>query len=290
MPRIPKVRTQRHRKAVWPAARGAAKGDTERRMSMQTDVAIVGSGLAGSLAAAMLGRAGINCAVIDPHEVYPREFRCEKLDGPQVVLLQKTGIAEQVLRATTFDGTNWVARFGRIVEKRTGDQHGVFYADLVNAVRAEIPCAVQRIQSKARAIAAGPERQSITLEGGETLDARLVLLVNGLSVSLRDQLALKREVTSPCHSITIGFNVVPRGGNGFPFPALTYYAERPSDRAALITLFPIGEAMRANLFVYREMNDPWLQEMRRAPQAALYATMPGLRRLLGDFEVDGRVE
>jgi hypothetical protein len=109
-------------------------------------------------------------------------------------------------------------------------------------------------------------------------------------VSLRDQLALKREVTSPCHSIAIGFNVVPRGGNGFPFPALTYYAERPSDRAALITLFPIGEAMRANLFVYREMNDPWLQEMRRVPQAALYATMPGLRRLLGDFEVDGRVE
>jgi 2-polyprenyl-6-methoxyphenol hydroxylase-like FAD-dependent oxidoreductase len=259
-------------------------------MSMLTDVAIVGSGLAGSLAAAMLGRAGIDCAVIDPHEVYPREFRCEKLDGPQVALLQKTGLAEQVLRATTFDGMNWVARFGRVVEKRAGDQRGIFYADLVNAVRGEIPSSVQKIRGKARAIAAGPERQSITLESGDTLDARLVVLVNGLSVSLRDQLALKREVTSPCHSITIGFNVVPRAANGFMFPALTYYAERPSDRAALITLFPIGVAMRANLFMYREMNDPWLQEMRREPQAALYAIMPGLRRLLGDFDVDGRVE
>jgi 2-polyprenyl-6-methoxyphenol hydroxylase-like FAD-dependent oxidoreductase len=195
-----------------------------------------------------------------------------------------------VLRATTPDGANWVARFGRVVEKRRGDQHGIFYTDLVNAVRGEVLSSVRRIRSKARAIAAGPERQSITLEGGDTLDARLVVLANGLSVSLRDQLALKRDVTSPCHSITIGFNVVPRGASGFMFPALTYYAERPSDRAALITLFPIGEAMRANLFVYREMSDPWLHEMRRAPQAALYAIMPGLRRLLGDFDVDGRVE
>ena len=47
----------------------------------QTDVVIAGGGLAGSLAAAMLGRAGIDAVMVDPHEVYPAEFRCEKLDG-----------------------------------------------------------------------------------------------------------------------------------------------------------------------------------------------------------------
>ena len=35
----------------------------------QTDIAIVGGGLAGSTAAAMLGRAGISTLVIDPHAV-----------------------------------------------------------------------------------------------------------------------------------------------------------------------------------------------------------------------------
>ena len=35
-----------------------------------TDVAIIGGGLAGSLAAAMLGRAGIDAILVDPHVEY----------------------------------------------------------------------------------------------------------------------------------------------------------------------------------------------------------------------------
>jgi 2-polyprenyl-6-methoxyphenol hydroxylase-like FAD-dependent oxidoreductase len=43
-----------------------------------TDVAIIGGGLAGSTATAMLGRAGIATILIDPQEVYPFDFRVEK--------------------------------------------------------------------------------------------------------------------------------------------------------------------------------------------------------------------
>jgi 2-polyprenyl-6-methoxyphenol hydroxylase-like FAD-dependent oxidoreductase len=255
-----------------------------------TDVAIVGGGLAGSLATAMLGRAGIDCVLIDPNEVYPKDFRCEKFDGPQVEILRKTGLAEPVLRAATFDGTNWVARLGVVIERRKGDQHGIYYAPLVNTVRAQIPKRVPFIATKAQAIATGAERQTVTLANGEAVEARLVLLANGLSVSLRDQLHLEREIISRCHTVTVGFTMTSRGRDEFDFPALTYYAERPGDRAALITMFPIGSGMRANLFVYREFDDPWMQQMRRAPQEALDGVMPGLRRLIGDFDIDGRVE
>src|SRR5215467_7483195 len=62
----------------------------------ETDVAIVGGGLAGSTAAAMLGRAGIRTVLIDPHPTYPPDFRCEKLDASQVALLHKTGLAGPV--------------------------------------------------------------------------------------------------------------------------------------------------------------------------------------------------
>ncbi|MGC2049968.1 MAG: FAD-dependent monooxygenase, partial [Methylovirgula sp.] len=86
-----------------------------------TDVIIVGGGLAGSLAAAMLGKAGVDTILVDPHAVYPPDFRCEKLDGGQVDILRKTGFADAVLRATTPDGEAWVARFGRVVDKRPGD-------------------------------------------------------------------------------------------------------------------------------------------------------------------------
>jgi 2-polyprenyl-6-methoxyphenol hydroxylase-like FAD-dependent oxidoreductase len=48
-----------------------------------TDVAIIGGGLAGSTAAAMLGRASISAVLIDPHPAYPPDFRVEKLSGAE---------------------------------------------------------------------------------------------------------------------------------------------------------------------------------------------------------------
>ena len=90
------------------------------------------------------------------------------------------------------------------------------------------------------------------------------MLANGLNVGLRHTLGIERRVVSACHSISIGFNVVPVGRPAFDFPALTYFSERPSDRIAYISLFPVGQVMRANLFVYRQIDDPWLQQMRRA--------------------------
>src|SRR5262245_32092552 len=105
----------------------------------KTDVAIVGGGLAGSTAAAMLGRAGIRAVLIDPHPNYPPDFRCEKLDASQVALLRKTGLAGPVLRAVTMDEEICVARFGRLIDRRPNAQYDFFYDKLVNTVRAEIP-------------------------------------------------------------------------------------------------------------------------------------------------------
>ena len=54
---------------------------------------------------------------------------------------------------------------------------------------------------------------------------------------------------------------------------------------AYLTLFPIGATMRANLFVYRDMHDPWLRRLRETPEKILVALMPGLRKLTGEIEV-----
>jgi len=252
---------------------------------LDTDVAIVGGGLAGSTAAAMLGRAGLRAVLIDPHPVYPPDFRCEKLDASQVALLHKTGLADAVLRAATADDEISVARLGRLVDRRPNAQCGFFYDRLVNTVRAEIPRETAFIPGKATAIATGPDRQTLTLSTGEELSARLIVLANGLNIALRHQLGIGREVLSACHSISIGFNLAPVGRRSFDFRALTYFPERVKDRMAYLTLFPIGAVMRANLFVYRDMQDPWLRQMRQAPQAALDDLMLGLRKLTGAVEV-----
>jgi len=214
-----------------------------------TDIAIVGGGLAGSTMAAMLGRAGISAILIDPHPVYPPDFRVEKLSGPvQLERFRKTGIADAMLRAATHDGENWIARFGYLLDKAPSQQYGIMYDALVNAIRAQIPDGVESIISKVVAISVGPERQRVVLSNDEEISARLVVLANGLNVGLRHQLGIKRRIVSACHSISIGFDIAPVGRTRFGFPALTYFSERSSDRIPYLTLFPIGNRMRANLF------------------------------------------
>ncbi len=255
-----------------------------------TDVAIVGGGLAGSTAAAMLGRAGVSTVLIDPHPLYPPELRCEKLGGEQLDLLRKTGLADATLRATTLDGEVWEARFGYVVAEKASDQHGIMYDTLVNTVRGQIPRDVATIHAKASSISNSPERQKIVLSTGEEISARLVVLANGLNVGLRHTIGIKRRVISECHSVTLGFDVEPVGRAAFSFPALTYWPKRSSSRMAYLSIFPIGGAMRANLMVYREMTDPWLQRFRQAPEQTMRALMPGLERMLGEFSVNGPVK
>lgn len=74
------------------------------------DVAIVGGGLAGSTAAAMLGRAGISAALIDVHQAYPADVRAEKILDSQIPLLNGTGVSKAVLSAATADEEVWIAR------------------------------------------------------------------------------------------------------------------------------------------------------------------------------------
>jgi 2-polyprenyl-6-methoxyphenol hydroxylase-like FAD-dependent oxidoreductase len=254
-----------------------------------TDIAVIGGGLAGSTATAMLGRAGISAVLVDPHASYPPDFRVEKLSGDeQIERFRKTGLLDAVV-ATVAD-ENWIARFGHLLDKAPRQQIGFLYDTLVNAIRAEIPPSVERVVAKATSIATSADRQKVVLSTDETISARLVVIANGLNVGLRHMLGIERHVHSSCHSISIGFDIAPLGRKAFPFPALTYFSERPSDRIPYISLFPIGAAMRANLFVYRDFDDPWLREFRRAPVETLTSALPRLKRITGSFAVSGDVK
>jgi len=257
---------------------------------LETDVAIIGGGVAGSAAAAMLGRLNIATTMIDPHEVAPPDFRCEKLDGSQIAALEKTGLAAAVLAKGTANREISVVRGGRIVDRKPHEQCNILYDTMVNAIRTEIPASVSRVVGKVTAVANSDDRQTLTLSTGESLSARLMVFATGLNIGLRNTLGIGRQVRSANHSISIGFDIAPAEGESFPFEALTHFSERAADRMAYLALFGIGSAVRANLFVYREMSDPWLEGFRAAPEASLLSLMPNLRRLIGDFKVTSFVK
>src|SRR3978361_474162 len=77
-------------------ARGMDSITATESETIVTDVAIVGGGLAGSLAAAVLARAGHRIVLIDRRAVYPEEFRVEKIAGRQLNMLRKLGFVREL--------------------------------------------------------------------------------------------------------------------------------------------------------------------------------------------------
>ncbi|HWP15730.1 MAG TPA: FAD-dependent monooxygenase, partial [Xanthobacteraceae bacterium] len=218
----------------------------------ETDIAIVGGGLAGSLAAVMLGRAGRAVTLVDPFESCRPDFRCEKLEEAHVDALRRAGVLDDVLPAALRYENIWVARLGKLAEIKPIVEYGIEYSALVNRMRALIPRDVAFVQGKVTGVSVTPERQTLALTNGEQISARLVIGANGV---MADLIGTRREI-SRCHSVSIGFDA---DSKDWPFDGLTYFGEEPSQRIAYITLFPMPSGGRANLFVYRELNDTWIK-------------------------------
>ena len=272
------------------APSGRLGPDDGRSRRLSGDIAIVGGGLAGSMAATMLARSGYDVILIDPHDVPPRDFRCEKLEQGHVELLRRTGLADAVLRASTCTETLWVARFGRLVDIMPFKQYGMAYGSLVDTVRSQIPPGVRRSRAWADSIKPSADRQLIHLSDGSSVDVRLAVLASGGNWRLLAALGVKRTLASPCHSITVGFDIRRIDGQSFPFPALQYNPERVVNDVAYLTLFQMNGVMRANLFLYLPLKSSKVAAFRDDPVAALRALLPGLARVTGQFAIDGPVK
>ena len=182
--------------------------------------------------------------VVDRHQVYPPDFRVEKIAGDQVALFDALGLLDSVAGAAVPFRHVANAHRGRILDRTDSLHHGILYDDLVRVVRAQFPPSVEFVTGRAVEIEAGPDRQSVTLARGGVIEARLAVLATGLGHALREKLGIRRRVVSEKHSLTFGFTLTPGSGEGIAYPALTYYGERVSDRIDYLNLFPAPGGMR----------------------------------------------
>lgn len=257
------------------------------RSVLETDVAIVGAGLAGSLAATMLGRAGYSVALIDPFDQARPDFRCEKIEDRHADSLAKAGVLDEILPGARRYENVWVARLGRLAEIKPIVEYGLAYGDFVNGIRRLIPAQVIFVHNKVSALTLTPERQTLTLVGGEQISTRLVIGATGLGAGFLDRIDMHRREISKCHSLSIGFDAE---SEDLPFDSLTYFGEDPAHRVAYITLFPLATGLRVNIFSYHDLDDPWVKRLRISPMEAIAEVLPRLERLTGRLRVRGAIK
>ena len=255
------------------------------RSPAPVDVAIVGGGLSGTLAALVLAGSGHRLALIDRHDSRPPEFRVEKISGDQIGRLERLRLLDLVAGAATrFDAVTNM-RGGRLVDRTLSPHYGILYPDLVSAARDRLPPSVEVVTGPGDRNHDRPAAADGLASRAEPVTARLVVLATGMSDILRRGLGIERRVLHARQSLTFGFNVRLDGNRSLPEGALTCYGEDPADGIDYLTLFPVGADLRANLFTFRDHRDPWVKALRQDPTATLRRTLPGLARVLGEFEV-----
>ncbi|MHC6155886.1 FAD-dependent oxidoreductase [Bradyrhizobium elkanii] len=257
---------------------------------IEADVAIVGAGLAGSLARAVLARAGYRVILIDKRSIPPDEFRVEKIAGRQIDILRRLGFIDDVEAiAAPYDRVLNI-RSGKLVDIGVGRSYGISYANLVNMARGLTPDASSFLLDQVTNVSCSDQRQQLTLASGRRVVSRLVILATGMTNVLGHSLGMRRRMLAARHSVSFGFTIARPDNAPFDFDALTCYGEEAADGVDYLSLFPMSGGMRANLFMFRDPTDPIMRELRRDTRRTLLRLMPGLRPYLGDFEVVGQVQ
>lgn len=249
---------------------------------------MVGAGLSGSLAAIMLSRRGLRVAVIDRHAACSSDFRAEQIVGDQMRLFDDLGLSaaltegvRPVLQARNY----WL---GRKLAPVMAPHYGMPYQNMAQAVRDQIPPDVQVIVGRAADISGGA-RPTVCLEDGRTVPAKLVVVATGLHTALKQRLGVRQEALSTQRTTTVGFDIASPRCSAADAPVLVHYGSRLEDRIDYLTVFPCGNVLRANLFLFRDPTDPWVRQLRRAPRDTLLQWFPALGEELGAFTA-GRVQ
>ncbi|MHB8285932.1 MAG: FAD-dependent oxidoreductase [Caulobacteraceae bacterium] len=247
-------------------------------------ILIVGGGMAGSLLALVLGRAGREVCLIDLRKQLPPTFRNEKLGIDQIAHLDRLGVL------SCFEEACYGVDAAENDPQRPPMKDcGARYDRWIARLRAAWPANVDFIEGKVDRIETSDLGQAVLLADGRRLDGRLVVLATGRGERLRTALGMSRRTLSEKHSICLGFSVAPRSGDCREITAEIFTAPSGSGHA-YATVFPMLDEVRVNLFSYRGLDDPWVRQMREDPIATFAKTLPVASGKLGDARLVRQME
>jgi len=246
--------------------------------------------MAGATAATLLARQGIQVTIVDRWPHYPACFKAEKIEADQADLLRKFRLLDAIRPVTASIQEVLRVQQGRVIRRIQMEQYGVFYHDMVNAVRDVMPASVDFRVDRVQNIEPAAEYPTVTLASGTVLKPRLVVMACGTGTETRSKLGIQQKMIRAEQSWAAGFNIARKDGRPFEFDSITYYPQGSQGRLAFLTLFLIGQTMRANLFTYWSNTSQQARDLIRNPIESLEQALPGLTDFVGGYEVTSRVE
>src|SRR5215831_6057971 len=164
-------------------------------------IIIIGAGLAGCATAAVLGKQGRPVTLVDPRAKCPPVFKAEKLEPDQAQLLPKLHLFEPYLARA--GQIHEIRRYfnGILFKATPAEQYGLYYSDMVEALRTQLPKSVEFKRDRAIEIHNSANEQRVRLASGEEMKGRLVIIATGLNADLLSSLGFNRVTLQPHHSI-----------------------------------------------------------------------------------------
>lgn len=256
---------------------------------LNAEIIVVGAGLAGVTAASALGERW-RVILIDPRSEYPSVFKAEKIEPEQAELLRELGLMSILqTRARRIREISGYYR-GAFRKSTPTEQYGIHYGVLVNTMRAALPANVRFRRGRVMKIANGPDVQRVDLEDDDPLHCRLVVLACGLNGDLLPRLQMKRLWIQKQQSTAVAFSLARPDGLPFPLDAVTCTLTNGRSGIDYVSLFPVEQALRANLFAFPARGSSWMQRFVREPNRELPRMIPKLSRAIGEHRVIGKVE
>lgn len=183
------------------------------------DIAVVGGGLAGSIAAIALARGGRRVGLVAPRPG-EEDSRTTALMDQSIRMMERLGLWEAVRPAAAalstmqiIDGTNRLLR-APVVAFRSAEigldafgynmPNSALLKVLADAVAAEPNITLFAVAAKD--IAVGPDKVVVTLEGGESLDAAFVVGADGRRSLVRESAGIGVKTWSyPQTAVVLNF-------------------------------------------------------------------------------------
>lgn len=262
------------------------------RMHQQrvSDIIIVGAGMAGSAAACVLSEMGFSVTLIDRQAECPPCFRAEKIEFDQAELLRKLNLLDARRPLSGPIGEIVEIKSGQLSRVNTVEQYGIRYHDTVNEMRRRAVKNADFRVERVTGISADRDFPAVILQNTETLKARLVILACGYRATLLLRHGARLEYKEDLSSCSFGFDLERQDGLPFEFSGLNYFQDAGKTQLDYITLFRIGEVMRANVFTQMSPADARVKQLIAEPVLELKSMFPGIMHYTGEFVLQGKLE